>query len=229
MYILKKDFLDENFFEPTKLLKVSMFALFFLFAINLLSGLPTAMYFGYPDIKIMNLPMEQRAIWVMVVILNLLFMFLVSSWCYFQILKCRSPLGNNIVGVINDTEASPANNGLFLIENVHQEVSAKENKDIENFARIQRQAEIMKRQAEKDSAVLSLETNLSFFFVLILLFLLATFLSNDEVSIIFSLIKSQAPVVTSIINFVKIRTLMINFYHECAAVFLLYKNKLCCK
>jgi hypothetical protein len=64
---------------------------------------------------------------------------------------------------------------------------------------------------------------------LILLFLLATFLSNDEVSIIFSLIKSQAPVVTSIINFIKIRTLMMKCYYECAAVFLLYTNKLCCK
>jgi hypothetical protein len=178
----------------------------------------------------MNLPMEQKAIWVMVVMLNILFMFLVSFWCYFQILRSRSPQGHNRVGVINNAEASQTNtNGLFLIEIVHNDISTRENVDIENFARIQRQAEIMQRQAEKDSAVLYLKTNLSFFFVMILLFLLATFLSNDEVSIIFSLIKSQAPVVTSIINFVKIRTLMINSYHECAAVFLLYKNKLCCK
>jgi hypothetical protein len=34
MYILKKDYLDENFSEPAKLLKVSIFALFLLFAIN---------------------------------------------------------------------------------------------------------------------------------------------------------------------------------------------------
>jgi hypothetical protein len=178
----------------------------------------------------MNLPMEQKAIWVMVVMLNLLFMFLVSFWCYFQILRSRSPLGHNRVGVIINTEASQTNtNGLFLIEIVHNDISARDNIDIENFARIQRQTEMKKHQAEKDSAVLSLKTNLSFFFVLISLFLLAMYLSIEDISIIFSLIKSQAHVVTTIINFAKIRTLMLNFYDECVTLSLLCRNKLCCK
>ncbi len=166
----------------------------------------------------------------MVVMLNLLFMFLVSFWCYFQILRSRSPLGHNRVGVIINTEASQTNtNGLFLIEIVHNDISARDNIDIENFARIQRQTEMKKHQAEKDSAVLSLKTNLSFFFVLISLFLLAMYLSIEDISIIFSLIKSQAHVVTTIINFAKIRTLMLNFYDECVTLSLLCRNKLCCK
>jgi hypothetical protein len=230
MYILKKDYLDENFSEPGKLLKVSMFALFLLFAINVSSSLSTGMYFGYPEVKLMNLPLEQKAIWVMVVMLNLLFMLLISCWCYFQILRCRSPLGHNSVGVIDNTEASQANaNGLFLIEIVHNEMPARENIDAENFARIQRQSEMKKRQAEKDSAVLSLKTNLSFFLLLISLFLTGAFLGNDFLAIIFSLVKSQAPVVTSIINFVKIQTLMLNLYDECHAAFLLHRYVPCCK
>jgi len=230
LYILKKDYLDEKFSEPAKLLHVSIFALFLLFAINVSSCLSTAMYFGYPKVKIMNLPMEQKAIWVMVVMLNLLFMFLVSCWCYFQILRCRSPLGHNSVGVIYNTDASRANtNGLFVIEIVQNDISARENEDIENFARIQKQTEMKKRQAEKDSAVLSLKTNLSFFFVLIALFLTAMFSNNDFLAIVFSLVKSQTPVVTSIINFVKIQTFMLNLYDECHAAFLLHRYVPCCK
>jgi hypothetical protein len=228
MYIIKKDWLDENFSDPAKLLKISMFALFMLFAINVSSSLATAIYFGYPEVKIMSLPTNQKAVFVMAVMLNLLLMLLISCWYYFQILRCQSPLGHNSVGVINSTEASQAHsNGLFLIEMVHDEISARENIDIENFVRIQGQAEMNKQQAEKDSAVLSLKTNLSFFFVLIALFLIAMFLNNDFLAIIFSLVKSQAPVVTSIINFVKIQTLMLNLYDECAAAFLWLRNKLC--
>jgi len=185
LYIIKKDWLDDKFSEPAKLLKISLFALFLLFAINVSSSIATAMYFGYPEVKIMSLPTKQKAIFVMVVMLNLLLMFLVSCWCYFQILRCRSPIGHNRVGVINHTEASQAHsNGLFLIEIVHNEISARENIDIENFERIQRQTAMKKRQAEKDSAVLSLKTNLSFFFVLIALFVSAAFFNNDFLAII---------------------------------------------
>jgi len=78
------------------------------------------------------------------------------------------------------------------------------------FANRQRQAEVLKHQAEIDSAVLSLKTNLTFFLVLITIYSLAFYLSSDILAVLFSLFKNLAPVLTSIINFVKIRKLFVN-------------------
>jgi len=49
LYILKKDYLDEKFSEPAKLLHVSIFALFLLFAINVSSlAIPRSKLWTYP-------------------------------------------------------------------------------------------------------------------------------------------------------------------------------------
>jgi len=90
--------------------------------------------------------------------------------------------------------------GIFFVENVHQEMSARENIEMRNFSRVQRQAEIKKQKDEIASAILSLKTNLSFFIVLIFLYLSFVFLSSDVLAIIFSLLKSLTPVVTCVLS-----------------------------
>jgi len=104
-----------------------------------------------------------------------------------------------------------ATGGLFFVENVHREMTARENIEMRNFSRLQRHAELKKQKDEIESAVLSLKTNLSLFLVLIFLFLSGVFLSSNVLALIFSLLKSFTPVVTCVINFVKIRALILNF------------------
>ncbi len=148
-------------------------------------------------------------------------MISISCWCYFEILKRRGKLGQNIVGVAGGAETSHGvAGGLFLIENAHRELSARENIEMQAFANRQRQAEVLKYQAEIDSAVLSLKTNLTFFLVLISIYSLA---------VLFSLFKNLAPVLTSIINFVKIRMLFVNVYEDGKTWFMFFRDRIVCQ
>jgi hypothetical protein len=154
-------------------------------------------------------------------------MISISCWCYFEILKRRGKLGQNSVGVAETSHGVAG--GLFLIENAHREISARENIEMQAFANMQRQAEVLKQQAEIDSAVLSLKTNLTFFLVLISIYSLAFYLSSDILAVLFSLFKNLAPVLTSIINFVKIRKLFVNVYEDGKTWFMFFRDRIVCQ
>jgi hypothetical protein len=93
--------------------------------------------------------------------------------------------------------------GIFLVENFNPEMLNAEG--------LTKQAEMRKQQEQIESAILSLKTNLSIFLILILLVVSGVFLSSDVISLIFSVLKNLAPVVTSFINFKKIRSVWSRF------------------
>jgi hypothetical protein len=176
IYIIKKAWLDEKFPDSSSLLKVSLSALVILVLWNASSGVAVAIYYGYPQIKVMDMAIEQKMKCTTIVMLNLILMISVSCWCYFQILRHNGKFGNNSVGIISGADTSEVMpNGLFVIDYFQQEMSARESIEMKTFAQIQRQAKIKKQQLEIDCAILSLKTNLSFVLILTLLYLSAIF------------------------------------------------------
>ncbi len=59
---------------------VSLVALVIIVAFNFSSVLITAMPFGYPKVKLVDMTEEQRAVCIMVIAFNLSSMFFVSCW-----------------------------------------------------------------------------------------------------------------------------------------------------
>jgi hypothetical protein len=211
MYITKQTWLENKFPDYKQLIVVSLSGLCFLVLISLSSTSATFIYFGYPEVKVIKAPLEHKIIVSSVLLLNLAAMILVSCWCYFEIMRQRGKLGQNSVHAINaanSSEVMPAE--LFIIENVHRHLSAGENIEMQTFAAIQMQTEMKKRQAEIDSAMISLKTNLSFIIFLIFYFLLAAFLSSDALAGAFPLFKGQVYVLAYITNLEKIRALLFN-------------------
>jgi hypothetical protein len=229
IYIVKKAWLDEKFPDSSSLLKVSLSALVILVLWNASSGLGVAIYYGYPQIKVMDMAIEKKMKCTTIVMINLILMISVSCWCYFKILRHNGKFGNNSVGIIGDADTSEVMpNGLFVIDNFRQELSARENIEMNTFTQIQRQAKIKKQQEEIDSAILSLKTNLSFILILSLLYVLGIFVMSDTFSLLFVILKSQAPVVTSVINFVKIRMLMMNVCNDYLTWVKLFIDRIFC-
>ena len=94
---------------------------------------------------------------------------------------------------------------IFLVENFHQE--RPDNDDDMRAENFRVQAELRKQEAELESAILSLKTNLGIILALLLLLLTAVLLPTDVVAVLFSVLKSLAPALTIFINFKKIRSM----------------------
>jgi hypothetical protein len=92
---------------------------------------------------------------------------------------------------------------LPFIENANHETL-----ELEIFSRIQHETLLQKQQAEVRSAILALITNLTYITLIVIVFLIGTLKSSDLLLVIFSLLKSHAPIISSIINFAKIRALL---------------------
>ena len=199
LYIVKEKWLDEKLLGSRVRLLVAFAALAALFLTNVTSVLGIVVYFGYPEIRVMDLALSQKLTAMAVILANLIGMIMTSCLCYFQILRQKGHLMNNSVDV-----GGEASSGIFVVYNVNR----RETLEMEAFERIQNETMLRKREAEMTSAVVSLKTNLIYILVIILIFLLATYLSNDVFGATFSSLKSLAPVITSIINFGKIQALM---------------------
>jgi hypothetical protein len=94
--------------------------------------------------------------------------------------------------------------GIFGVENIELDIINRNEMKADCLAR---QAEMRRQQAEVDSAILSLKTNFSICLVFILLYLSLIFLESNILAVMFSVLKNMAPVVTSFVNFEKIRSL----------------------
>jgi len=70
LYVTKKTWLENKFPEPVRLLKVSFSALGILAMLNLSSGLATAMYFGYPKVKVVDMTQEQKIAFIVALLIN---------------------------------------------------------------------------------------------------------------------------------------------------------------
>jgi hypothetical protein len=97
-----------------------------------------------------------------------------------------------------------ATGGIFGVENIELDIINRNEMKADFLVK---QAEMRRHQAEVDSAILSLKTNLSICLVFILLFLSVIFLASDILAVIFSVLKNMAPVLTGFVNFEKIRSL----------------------
>jgi hypothetical protein len=162
-----------------------------LFALNLTLGISTLIYFGYPKVRVMDMDFDQKMTVFMIGMFILVFMILISCWCYFKILRHNGQFGHNSVDVINDANIShTASDGLFFVGDVHREMSARENIEMRKFSTLQHQAEIKKQKDEIQSAFLSLKTNLSLIVFLILIYVLVVFLSSNILALVFSVFKS---------------------------------------
>jgi hypothetical protein len=215
LYIVKQPWLDKTFPQPVHLQNLSLFSVIILFTLNFSFGMSTLIYFGYPQVRIMDMAFEQKISVVMIGLLILVSLILTSCWCYFKILRHNGKFGHNSVDVINDADISHTpTGGLFFVEDVHREMTARENIEMRNFLQFQQQAEINRQKAEIQSAMLSLKTNLGLLIFLISIVLIAVFSSSNTLAIIFSVLKNVIPVVTCIINFVKIKILMLNFSYD---------------
>jgi hypothetical protein len=229
VYITKKAWLEEKFPDLGRLLKVSLLSLMTLVTLNVTSYLVTIVYFGYPQVKVMDTSLEHKIACVMVLLCYFVGMFIVSCWCYFEILRKRGKLGHNIVDIIDNENISQVNSGgIFIVENVNQEISTSEDIEMRNFAMIQSQSFINQQEAEIESAILSLKTNLCLFVVLVFVFLSIILISNDGFAVIFSILAKLVHVLTGIFNYAKMRNLIQKFLEECLADLISFKNKMCC-
>jgi hypothetical protein len=231
LYITKKTWLEQKFPEPSGLLKVSLLSLIILVTFNVASGLTTVIYCGYPRVKIMDMRLEHKIPCVIVLLCNYVVMVLVSCWCYIEILRQRGKFGQNSVNIINnDNNNSHADSsGLSFVESIYQEITARENFELRNLAIIESQSLLKQQKAEIDSAILSLKTNLSFFLVLIFFFLSAAFFASEIFAISLSILTNLAPILTCTFSFVKMRTLMLNFWDELVTKLVFCKDVICCK
>ena len=207
LFIIQNDWMDEKFPESKICLLSSLSALVILVMVNCAAILGAAVYNGYPSVRIIDMPQGPKATCIMVIMINLMLMIFISCWCNFKNLQHRGKARQNTVHVVNENE--PTMGQLFFIENSnHGHLEQK------IFARIQSETILRKQKAEIRSAILSLNTNLAYVFLIIIVLLVGALCSSDILLVIFSLLKSQAPVVSSVINFAKIRNLMRSSYDE---------------
>ncbi len=158
-------------------------------------------------------------------------MVLVICWCYIEILRQRGKFGQNRVIFLNidDNNHHAGSTRLSIVESINQEIMAREDFELRNLSVMQSQHLLKQQQAEIDSAILSLKTNLSFFLVLIFFFLSAAFFASEIFAISLSILTNLAPILTCTFNFVKMRTLMLNFWDELVTKLVFCKDVICCK
>jgi hypothetical protein len=229
LYITKKAWLEQKFPDLGRLLKVSLLSLMTLVTLNVTSYLATIVYFGYPQVKVMDMSLEHKIACVTVLLCYFVGMFIVSCWCYCEILRNRCKLGHNSVDIIDNESISQANSGgIFIVENVNQEISTGGGMEMRNFATIKSQSLLKQQQAETDSAILSLKTNLGLFVFLLFVFLSIILISNDGFTVIFSILAKLVYILTGIFNYAKMRDLIQKFLEECLARLVSFKSKICC-
>ena len=213
MFIINKDWLDKRFPKIEKLFILSLSASILMYSICLSTMLGTAMYFGYPEKKIMSLPLEQRLICLLVYMPNYAAFTIPSCTFYSLILRKRGKLG------VSSVEAAvvfaPSQN------QIHERPSTATSGDgISSISegmdspirlhlkQIEDQKRLIQHEAEIQSAIISLKTNFVMTFIMLFIFLLGMIFSSDFLAVIFALLKGQVPLWTTVINFVKIQNLL---------------------
>ena len=219
MYIVNKAWLEQKFPKTGKLFIWSILAVIMLYIMSSSMMLGTVVYFGYPEKKVLSLPFEQRVICMIVYIMLCFSLTLISCTFYSLILRKRGQLGVNSVNVEfapNEIEMQemPVTSGNDL-----SSISERlESAALERFNRIEEQKKLVQRAAEIQSAMKSLKTNFVMTFAVLFTFSLSLVFSSDFLAIMFALLKGQAPLWITVINFVKIQNLLQQQYDNCKEV-----------
>ena len=220
MYIINKTWIEETFPKMWKLFMWSLLTAVIMYLVIFSTMFGIAVYFGYPEKKILSLPFEQRVICMVVYIMFYVFLNLVSCMFYSLIVRKRGKLGVNsidpeVVLAPNENEMQeipsivPSGDGLSSIS------ASLESSIQQQLKKIEEQKKKVQHAAEIQSAITSLKTNFCMTFILLFIFSMSMVLSSEFLAIIFALFKGQAPLWTTVINFVKIQKLLQQLYDNC--------------
>jgi hypothetical protein len=208
LYIIKKDWLERTFPDPSKLRSISLILVFLLFSSGASSMFSTVIYFGFPQTRVMHFPLNAKAACLALISCYFLLLILVSCYFYMLILRKRGKLGHNSVNVEESVQVSFTGASAQFMTNDNARISSA----------ILDQESFKQQRKEIESAITSLKTNLIFSLTLIVLFIFGTLFSSDFLFLVFTLFKGQSPVWTTVFNFRKIQILVTSLLEAVASV-----------
>jgi hypothetical protein len=231
LYIIHKSWLDKTFPKPNFLFLVSLFVVLTLFSLGFLFIVFTAVQLGWPQVKVLNMPLHDKRKFVGAGMGCYIFLLGISCCFYIAILRRRGKFGHNSVGAPNDSvivnysqrNETPARLGNTLNVNHNCSTNANDSDNegsTENGQRIvisfnrsqegisEKDLELKQRLKEISSAVRSLKTNLVLTTVLSVTFTVSGLYSNVAGSVVITLTKGLFPILTTILNFVKVQELV---------------------
>lgn len=185
-YIIHKNWLHDKFPEAKTILILASFGIFTIFTICFFSVLGPLVAFGWPKIKVFDMPLEAKIIGLSLILGNLIFLLGTSCIFYIMILGKRGKFCINKVSPIE--------------QEVSENSEASINCELENL--------------EINAAILSLETNFVLCAIGFATFILVTISSDNLVVIVLILIKGLTPIFTTIANFGKIQQLIVSCYEK---------------
>jgi len=216
MYVIHNSWIDENFPNPLPLLLLSILSVFSLFTFVLSTILVTVIHFGWPTVIIPDMPSVPKAIYMFTIFGYYFLLLGISCTLYIMILRKRGKFGHNNVHIldqrqIEEIELSSMNSNTN--QNEERTSHTVSSHEIHFSLPIEEDGLERKRQlAEIQSAMRSLETNFVFTSILILTYVIANFFSNPVSVNVFICLKVNSPIVTTIINFVKIQHCSAHFW-----------------
>jgi hypothetical protein len=242
MYIIHKSWIDETFPEPFKLLLLSVVGVIFLFSFGLFTIILTVTQFGWPAVKIANMPNVAKARCLLAIFGYYLLLMGISCCFYIMILRKRGKFGHNNVHILDQRPVEEIQISTITLQRTNAQLP---DTDVQNGERmtetIQSQGETLplsnnnsgleqnRQLAEIQSAIRSLETNFVFSSFLIVTFLIGALYSNPISANIFICLKGLSPILTMIINFVKIQQLVQQFLDNLLLTLTNWKRKIMCK
>ena len=251
LYIIHKSWIEKKLPNHRSVFLLSMFGVFFLFSVGLSSVIVTVIQLGWPAVKIGNMPSEAKAI-CLFAIFGYFFLLLGISCCfYILILRKRGIFGHNNVHILDKeqvgemqvstitfhrTNAPQLEHSQISVtiqneERTSFEMTSFSNQSQEKRFNLQNEKDLLeqkRRQAEIQSAVRSLETNFVLSLIVILTFLIGALFSNAVGTNIFIFLKGCSPILTTIINFVKIQQLVQPFFENLLSYFAHWRQKSNC-
>jgi hypothetical protein len=214
---------------------LSLFGVAALFSLGCFLMISTAVYLGWPYVKLMNMQLQDKLKIVGAVMGSYLLLMGISCCFYIAILRRRGKFGHSGVGVDvpndsvqvtfnqrSETHAEPKNrSNPNLNDNFSTNANDSDNQSstenghqiVISFNRSQegiseKDQELKQRLKEINSAVRSLKTNLVLTSILSTVFVVGSVYSNNVGSVVSTLAKGLFPILTTIPNFVKVQELV---------------------
>jgi hypothetical protein len=229
MYIIHKSWIDEKFPKPLPLLLLSILGVFSLFTFMLSTIFMVLIHFGWPTVTVLTMPSVAKVICFFTIFGYFFLLMGISCGFYIIILRKRGKFGHNNVHIldhrqIEEIELSSMNSNTN--QNEERTSRTVSSQEIRFSLPIEEDGLEQKRQlAEIQSAMRSLETNFVFTSILILSYGMGIFFSNIVTVNVFICLKVYSPIVTTIINFVKIQQLVCHIYENINIYFTSWKEK----
>jgi hypothetical protein len=151
-----------------------------------------------------------------------------------MILRKRGKFGHNKVHILDPRPVEEIQMSTISLQNTNAELSGTSNQNEERISHTIQSLKLsndnggvkqVRQLAEIQSAVRSLETNFVFSSLLIVTFLIGALYSNPISANIFICLKGFSPILTMVLNFVKIQQLVQDFFENLILSFTNWKQK----